>query len=324
MPDPTTNVMMSGMSNIAATFESVGATLEKVAEAFTQSRGIESMEKTGKEMGKSKFLKSVQAMGKMFKSMILAGPKAFLLEKLMQLLEPFLSIIELLNPLFEVLAAIFSEALIPLIEELNPIIMELANLLLDNKDIIIDLIRIALMPLIFVLSILMKVIKENEDQINELFEALRPLIKEMGELVSILLEEEEIMIAVVAGIKALSFILGIVILNVRALVAGFNTLKDVLKKVKDFIATISFSGGGGGGGGGGDDDDDGFDWWPFAEGGYVPARSGGTKAIVGEGGEGEWIIPDSKMGGDPEAAYYAEQNNILLQRLIELKEEGRR
>lgn len=35
---------------------------------------------------------------------------------------------------------------------------------------------------------------------------------------------------------------------------------------------------------------------PFAEGGHVDARPGGTPAIVGEGGEGEWIIPDSKMG----------------------------
>ena len=34
----------------------------------------------------------------------------------------------------------------------------------------------------------------------------------------------------------------------------------------------------------------------FAEGGHVDAAPGGRLAIVGEGGEGEWIIPDSKMG----------------------------
>jgi hypothetical protein len=34
----------------------------------------------------------------------------------------------------------------------------------------------------------------------------------------------------------------------------------------------------------------------FAKGGYVPARPGGTHAIIGEGGEGEYIIPESKMG----------------------------
>ena len=33
----------------------------------------------------------------------------------------------------------------------------------------------------------------------------------------------------------------------------------------------------------------------FAEGGHVDATPGGQLAIVGEGGEGEWIIPDSKM-----------------------------
>ena len=34
----------------------------------------------------------------------------------------------------------------------------------------------------------------------------------------------------------------------------------------------------------------------FAEGGHVDATPGGRPVIVGEGGEGEWIIPDSKMG----------------------------
>ncbi len=33
----------------------------------------------------------------------------------------------------------------------------------------------------------------------------------------------------------------------------------------------------------------------FAEGGHVDATPGGHLAVVGEGGEGEWIIPDSKM-----------------------------
>ena len=33
----------------------------------------------------------------------------------------------------------------------------------------------------------------------------------------------------------------------------------------------------------------------FAEGGHVDAAPGGRLAVVGEGGEGEWIIPDSKM-----------------------------
>ena len=32
----------------------------------------------------------------------------------------------------------------------------------------------------------------------------------------------------------------------------------------------------------------------YADGGYVPSREGGTLAVVGEGGEGEHIIPDSK------------------------------
>lgn len=35
----------------------------------------------------------------------------------------------------------------------------------------------------------------------------------------------------------------------------------------------------------------------FAEGGYVPATPGGVPAIIGEGGEGEYVIPESKMQG---------------------------
>lgn len=35
----------------------------------------------------------------------------------------------------------------------------------------------------------------------------------------------------------------------------------------------------------------------FATGGYVPATPGGTIVRVGEGGEGEYIVPKSKMGG---------------------------
>src|SRR5690606_19020595 len=34
----------------------------------------------------------------------------------------------------------------------------------------------------------------------------------------------------------------------------------------------------------------------FATGGYVPATPGGRVIRVAEGGEGEWIIPNSKMG----------------------------
>ncbi len=39
----------------------------------------------------------------------------------------------------------------------------------------------------------------------------------------------------------------------------------------------------------------GFHWPKFATGGHVPATPGGSLVTVGEGGEGEYIIPDSKM-----------------------------
>ena len=33
----------------------------------------------------------------------------------------------------------------------------------------------------------------------------------------------------------------------------------------------------------------------LANGGYVPATPGGVPAIIGEGGEGEYVIPESKL-----------------------------
>jgi hypothetical protein len=33
-----------------------------------------------------------------------------------------------------------------------------------------------------------------------------------------------------------------------------------------------------------------------AQGGYIPARDGGTRAIIGEAGEGEYVVPESKKG----------------------------
>ena len=34
----------------------------------------------------------------------------------------------------------------------------------------------------------------------------------------------------------------------------------------------------------------------MADGGYVPSTPGGQLAVIGEGGEGEYVIPESKMG----------------------------
>ncbi len=35
----------------------------------------------------------------------------------------------------------------------------------------------------------------------------------------------------------------------------------------------------------------------MAEGGYVPAKAGGSLRVLGEGGKGEYVIPEDKMGG---------------------------
>ena len=48
----------------------------------------------------------------------------------------------------------------------------------------------------------------------------------------------------------------------------------------------------------------------YAEGGYVPATPGGQLAIIGEGGEGEYIIPESKMGAAGGNTYIV--NNYMM------------
>jgi hypothetical protein len=62
------------------------------------------------------------------------------------------------------------------------------------------------------------------------------------------------------------------------------------------ILTGGLGGGGGGGGGGGDifSDIASRGGLRFAEGGYV---TGPTNAIIGEAGENEYVIPESKMDG---------------------------
>ena len=54
-------------------------------------------------------------------------------------------------------------------------------------------------------------------------------------------------------------------------------------------------------------------------GGYIGASQGGTHVIVAEGGEGEFIVPESKMAGgmnNEELLYATEDNGIKLDRLI--------
>jgi len=61
----------------------------------------------------------------------------------------------------------------------------------------------------------------------------------------------------------------------------------------------------------------------FAEGGYVPATPGGQLAIIGEGGEGEYVIPESKlseMGGSHYTvnvySYSAEETKQLVRDVV--------
>jgi len=54
------------------------------------------------------------------------------------------------------------------------------------------------------------------------------------------------------------------------------------------------------------------------KGGYVPPRTGGTPVILAEGGEGEFVIPESKMGGlgNQELLWATESNGRKIDRLV--------
>lgn len=59
-------------------------------------------------------------------------------------------------------------------------------------------------------------------------------------------------------------------------------------------------------------------------GGYIPATPGGVIVNVGEGGEGEFIVPESKMGGNEELVWATEDNGRRLDRLIGAMETSNR
>lgn len=59
----------------------------------------------------------------------------------------------------------------------------------------------------------------------------------------------------------------------------------------------------------------------LAEGGYVPAHTGGTLAVLGEGGEGEFVIPESKLenvGGNEEMLWATQDNGDRLDKIAYL------
>jgi hypothetical protein len=52
----------------------------------------------------------------------------------------------------------------------------------------------------------------------------------------------------------------------------------------------------------------------MARGGYVPARPGGTLINVGEGGQGEYVVPSSKMGRGGVTVNVTVQGSLIQER----------
>lgn len=63
--------------------------------------------------------------------------------------------------------------------------------------------------------------------------------------------------------------------------------------------------------------------WTLQSGGYVAPRTGGTPVVLAEGGEGEFVIPESKMGSvgmNQEVLWATEDNGSRLDRIAYLLE----
>lgn len=170
------------------------------------------------KMSSKKTEKAAKSLGGVFASMAKASIQGFIIEKLMILLGPFLAILDLFNPIFEVLAAIFAEALMPIMRELIPIIMLIVNALIQNKDIIIKLIKIALIPLMAIIGILMDIFIQLQPILDEIMEALEPLLDMIIELISEFFESEEVMLVVSFAIKGLVIGLRWLIIAIKILV----------------------------------------------------------------------------------------------------------
>ncbi len=213
-----------------------------------------------------------------------------------------------LQPLLELIHGVFAVIGGSVMQVLAPAIQNLAELLFSPEMMALwvllgEIIGSMLTPIIKVFAVVLK--------------ALTPLLTLLANLLSGPLQFAVIIIAKVIGLLIIGGLFPLVLaiwligVAIAALIHAF-TLLDGVNEIEEWnnmmfpIMGAMMSGA--------------TEIVMMASGGYIPPSSSGTVAIIGEGGEGEFVIPESKMGsiGNQDMLYATQDNGDKLDKLIQI------
>ena len=261
------------------------------------------IEKVGKKFGKAfekHFVspKSDKILKKRKKTMLAAvGAALNIVGVILQILDA----LGVLQPILQLIQGVFQAIGGAVMQTLAPAISKLAEVLFSPEmmelwQILGHIIGTILTPIIKVFAVVLKA----------LMPALKPLLKLLGPVFASIV----IILAKAIGIFIVMGLLPLVaaIWAVGAIIAGIVQFFQILtlqpgRALDDWNAMMlpimaSMIAGG-------------AEILTMATGGYIPPKSGGTLALIGEGGEGEFVVPESKMGGigNNEDMLWATQDN---------------
>lgn len=331
------------MDKIVSGIEKMGVSLEKLGTKFKP---------TAQQLNKPKFQKSVSSLGSMFKTMSGLSPKAYILQKLIEVLSPLMKLFEVFQPILDAISALLTimvvSAMKPLFKVLTPLvpkIMELAPLFAEIGTIIGELLVIALDPLLELFDaykpVLIVLLRAFADLLIA-FKPLMPFLVQWNTLLAkilvVLAPLITKMVQAYVNTEAFKFLLNL-------LVNAFQVLNPLLDSflgwIRDIANTVSnLTGGSTGGGGGGSTGGGGLvslvggalNAFGSAVGGILSgfgfAQSGGTTSrptIVSEiKGQREEIIPLDRqsvvLDELREVSYQLAQIRAISQRSLEAQE----
>lgn len=204
-------------------------------------------------------------------------------------------LIQAIMPLVTSIINVLLPPLLELIEYLLPPLIQLSVSLLPVMIQLINTIMPVLLTLIDVISPILNLVIDLIDPILQVLDAFTPLIEVLGNLLSNILEPIMPLIEMLADLfktvlgPALDVVTGLFDGMANAISSVFGWIGNIAGSIGDFFGGLF---------GGGDIDvavnavSNGEELPQFATGGIV---TGPTKAIIGEGGEPEAIIPLSKF-----------------------------
>ena len=263
-------------------------------------------------------LKPINALFKVFVNAVMK-PLFPILQPLIKALMGLMPIIEELGTLIGERLAMFLEALMPFIiefidilaDDIIPLVMEIIvefDFLIPIFIELIPLLRFAIMGLRILISwirILVGWIFGGSPGLIPGFEILAKIVEVVVKgiydlvnlaftfLITIITKANDAIQMIISAIQWLvNLIVGSLIGGLNAITRALNAFANILREVRLLIQSISIPGSSGS-----KKKSKKKEWWEFARGGYIPSRGGGTPIIAGEGEEGEFLIPESKMGG---------------------------